>query len=417
MPAEHGRRRRGTSRLTPASARPSPTRSSSPSGPAFTSTRRRRRRTPGRLLERRLSQHDGILPRRRAALRADPRRRTASASSTGSGRSSISSPALPCGSTRASSGSSAPSRGSCAAPEFDFVRAEDKDADLRGQDQAAGRGLPGQGPQESARARPRSQAINDHFEIISASIRRVEQARLAAEPSHVEALQAFAERAYRRPLSPAERDGVAAFYRTLRDAGRAEPRGRRARHGRQRADVAPLLLPRRPARRAGTGVRPLSDYALASRLSYFLWSSMPDEELLAHAAAGDLHRPEVLMAQARRMLQRRPRPRPGHRVRRQLARLPPLRGAQQRRSRRGSRRFNDELRRAMFEEPIRFFIDVVQNDRSVLEFARRQAHVRQPGPGPALRHARAARSGPTAGCGSTTRAVTGAAGCCRWRCS
>ena len=53
---------------------------------------------------------------------------------------------------------------------------------------------------------------------------------------------------------------------------------------------------------AGDGTRPLSDYALASRLSYFLWSSMPDAELLAHAAAGDLHRPEVLVAQARRML-------------------------------------------------------------------------------------------------------------------
>ena len=49
-------------------------------------------------------------------------------------------------------------------------------------------------------------------------------------------------------------------------------------------------------------MQPLSDYALASRLSYFLWSSMPDEELLARAAAGDLHRPEVLVAQARRML-------------------------------------------------------------------------------------------------------------------
>src|SRR6185295_15366 len=50
------------------------------------------------------------------------------------------------------------------------------------------------------------------------------------------------------------------------------------------------------------GVRPLSDNALASRLSYFLWSSLPDAELLAHAAAGDLHRPEVLVHQARRML-------------------------------------------------------------------------------------------------------------------
>src|SRR5439155_5257948 len=48
--------------------------------------------------------------------------------------------------------------------------------------------------------------------------------------------------------------------------------------------------------------RRLSDYALASRLSYFLWSSMPDAELLARAAAGELHRPAVLLAQTRRML-------------------------------------------------------------------------------------------------------------------
>ena len=60
---------------------------------------------------------------------------------------------------------------------------------------------------------------------------------------------------------------------------------------------------------------------------------MPDEELLARAAAGDLHQPEVLVAQARRMLRDDRSPRPGDRVRRQLARLPPLRGAQQRRSR------------------------------------------------------------------------------------
>src|SRR5581483_5622966 len=50
------------------------------------------------------------------------------------------------------------------------------------------------------------------------------------------------------------------------------------------------------------GTVPLSDYDLASRLSYFLWSSVPDAELLQHAAAGDLHQPKVMTAQARRML-------------------------------------------------------------------------------------------------------------------
>ena len=47
---------------------------------------------------------------------------------------------------------------------------------------------------------------------------------------------------------------------------------------------------------------PLSDGALASRLSYFPWSSLPDDALLAHAAAGDLHRPKVLIAEARCMM-------------------------------------------------------------------------------------------------------------------
>jgi hypothetical protein len=50
------------------------------------------------------------------------------------------------------------------------------------------------------------------------------------------------------------------------------------------------------------GVRPLTDYELASRLSYFLWSTMPDEELLQLADSGQLHQPEVLEDQARRML-------------------------------------------------------------------------------------------------------------------
>src|SRR5207249_4582778 len=52
----------------------------------------------------------------------------------------------------------------------------------------------------------------------------------------------------------------------------------------------------------GKAVQPLGDYALASRLSYFLWSSMPDAELLAHAAKGDLRRRDVLIGQSQRML-------------------------------------------------------------------------------------------------------------------
>lgn len=53
---------------------------------------------------------------------------------------------------------------------------------------------------------------------------------------------------------------------------------------------------------AHDGVRPLDDFELASRLSYFIWHSAPDNELLAAAAAGQVHTPEQLDAQARRML-------------------------------------------------------------------------------------------------------------------
>ena len=187
----------------------------------------------------------------------------------------------------------------------------------------------------------------------------------------------------------------------------------------ERADVAALLLPRRsvPDRTAATGdVRPLSDYALASRLSYFLWSSMPDDELLAHAAAGDLHKPDVLAAQARRMLQDDRVRRPGDRVRRQLARLPPLRGAQRRRSRAvpelhqraapGDVRGADPLLRGRRSSDDRSVLDFLYGNHTFVNpvLAR---HYGMPEPtaagrvGPRRRRARS----------------TGAAGCCRWRCS
>ena len=150
--------------------------------------------------------------------------------------------------------------------------------------------------------------LEEFFKSVSANIRRVEREPAAAEPSHLQALVGFAERAYRRPLAAAERDELLAFYRSLRSAGRTWTTRRPCATRVASVLVSPHFLYRLDlvdprARWQGQAAQPLSDYALASRLSYFLWSSMPDAELLAHAAAGDLHRPEVLAAQARRMLQ------------------------------------------------------------------------------------------------------------------
>jgi len=117
----------------------------------------------------------------------------------------------------------------------------------------------------------------------------------------------------------------------------------------------------------GQKIQPLSDYSLASRLSYFLWSSAPDAELLARAAAGDLHEPEVLTAQAKRMLK-------DGRARGLATEFGgnwlDFRRFEEHNSVDRARfaTFDNDLRRAMFEEPIRFFIDVARDDRSVLDF-------------------------------------------------
>jgi hypothetical protein len=118
---------------------------------------------------------------------------------------------------------------------------------------------------------------------------------------------------------------------------------------------------------SGAAVRPLSDYALASRLSYFLWSSMPDAELLARARAGDLRRPAVLARQVRRMLK-------DDRVRGLATEF----GGHWLNFRRFEEHnavdrerfpaFDHELREAMFEEPVRFMVDVFRENRSVLDF-------------------------------------------------
>ena len=79
------------------------------------------------------------------------------------------------------------------------------------------------GPREPAQRAAATPAtipvLEQFFEQVSANVRRVERERLAAEPSHLAALLAFAGRAYRRPLTAAERTGLLAFYQSLRADG------------------------------------------------------------------------------------------------------------------------------------------------------------------------------------------------------
>lgn len=188
------------------------------------------------------------------------------------------------------------------------------------------------------------------------------KAVVAAEPRQLDALIEFAALAYRRPLSAAETNELRALYRRLR----AEELGHEDawRLTLARVLIAPAFLYRLEQPAAGKTRGPVSDWELASRLSYFLWSSAPDAELRAAAASGRLHEPDVLAAQARRML-RDPR------VRRlatefacQWIHVYDF-NTQDEKSERHFPTFA-ALRGDMYEETIRFFTDLFKRDASVL---------------------------------------------------
>ena len=242
-----------------------------------------------------------------------------------------------------------------------------------------------------------NEAIRDHFQRVNDTLRSVEQMRVDAEPHHLEALLKFAARAYRRPLTQAERDDMLAYYHSLRekngltheeairdsivsvlmspkfcyridllDDSAAATSRPRVRMPVQAAAFQSSLPPGRDGCEHCVTVQPLSGYALASRLSYFLWSSMPDEELLARAAAGDLQKPDVLVAQARRMLK-------DDRARGLALEFAgnwlDFRRFEEHNAvdRERFPSFTNELREAMFQEPVRFIEDVIRNNRSVLD--------------------------------------------------
>jgi hypothetical protein len=115
-------------------------------------------------------------------------------------------------------------------------------------------------------------------------------------------LSKLARRAYRRPVTNAEVKTLLTFYETGRKQDDFESGIRLAL---ERLLVDPSFLFRfepDPAKAAPGAVARVSDLALASRLSFFLWSSIPDEELLDLAARGKLSDPAVLERQTRRML-------------------------------------------------------------------------------------------------------------------
>lgn len=190
------------------------------------------------------------------------------------------------------------------------------------------------------------------------------QSLLDAEPKQLDALVAFAARAWRRPLAlPAEEAGLRALYAKLRVQGLDHEAAFRLTL--TRVFMSPWFLYRAEQPSAGPTAQPVSDWELASRLSYFLWSSTPDEELTRLAAEEKLHQPEVLAAQMRRMLQD---PRARSLATEFACQWLDVRGFDSH-NEKSEQTFPEfaALRGAMYEEPVRFFVDMFANDGSILE--------------------------------------------------
>lgn len=131
----------------------------------------------------------------------------------------------------------------------------------------------------------------------------------ATDACAAEILTRMAHRAYRRPVTRDDREVLLRFYHMGREQGGSFDHGIQL--GLERILVDPDFLLRIYREQGGSleadaddgrSPYPLSDLEVASRLSFFLWSSIPDETLLAEAEAGRLTEPAVLGEQVRRML-------------------------------------------------------------------------------------------------------------------
>jgi hypothetical protein len=171
---------------------------------------------------------------------------------------------------------------------------------------------------------------------------------------------AFLERAYRRPVTSDDVDRAARIYRLAQDRGESHERAVQVALTTVLASPGFLFLVEPEESRED---RPLSDFELASRLSYFLWSSMPDEELFRRARERTLR--SNLRMQVVRMLADARASRFVEDFTGQWLQLRKLDAATPDRGRFPG--FDDTLRRAMRKETEEYFAHILRENRSVLE--------------------------------------------------
>jgi hypothetical protein len=176
----------------------------------------------------------------------------------------------------------------------------------------------------------------------------------------------FARLAYRRPVTNAELAKIDKLMFSVKKAGLTQEQAMRV--GVEAILVSPNFIyriERDPAPRDPSDVHPVSDFELASRLSYFLWSSMPDETLLNLASDQQLSKPEVLDAQVKRMLKDK----------KAVALVDNFAGQWLELRNLDSvhpdpdmfPQFDTQLRKAMYTETHMYVEDLIENDHSILD--------------------------------------------------
>ena len=249
--------------------------------------------------------------------------------------------------------------------QFDFARAEDKDCTSPEKVTRLSTVYQAKAKDKGA-SDEAIRAMNDYFTSMMETFRRYDSLRTDSHKHHLNELLAFAQRAFRRPLTSDEQSGLLDFYHSLRTSDGLE-------HADAIRDcVVAILVSPHFCFRVDTPVagsdatRPLTDLALASRLSYFLWSSMPDAELLKLAESGQLRDPQVIKLQSIRML-KDPKSRAlaiefgGNWL--DFRRFDQHNAVDRDRF----ATFDDELRQAMFEEPIRYLTDIFHQNGNILD--------------------------------------------------
>ena len=201
---------------------------------------------------------------------------------------------------------------------------------------------------------------------LKAEHEKVMAAQAAARPKRLDDCLQFASLAWRRPLTENEKRDLRSFYDKMMTTERDHRKALRALLTRILVSPAFLYRVEQTADTSGGAIKPLTQWENASRLSFFLWSSIPDDELRRAAAAGELSSPDQVKRQVRRMLANEKARRLSTEFFGQwlgFYRFDQHRGVDTTRF----PEFRDEVRSAMYDEAVSYFEYIVRNDRPALE--------------------------------------------------